>query len=41
MAPEDRKTLYWTAGATLGLIVLVIAAGMFLGWFDAGTAAKP
>ena len=41
MAPEDKKTVYWTAGIMLGLVVLVYIIGTFLGWFDTGLTAKP
>ncbi len=41
MAPEDKKTIYWTAGTTLGLVVLILIVGTFMGWFDAGLTAKP
>ncbi len=41
MAPEDKKTIYWTAGTMLGLVVLVLIVGAFQGWFDTGLTAKP
>ncbi len=41
MAPEEKKTIYWTAGTMLGLVVLVLIVGTFLGWFDTGLTAKP
>ena len=41
MTPEDKTTLYWTAGTVIGLVVLVAAVGMIFGWFDAGFTAKP
>ena len=40
MAPEDKTTIYWTAGLLAGLVVLVFIVGTFLGWFDAGLAPK-
>lgn len=35
MSPEDKQTLYWTAGIILAIVVVVAIVGYQSEWFNA------